>query len=221
VARAGVELRRAMSELVGVRFTVTESRTVSIASLFELFESNAAIANAAGLRTAAAARRAYKAAHPKARKKRLDEVARKAERERDSFMRELQRYRKGQRAMGPKYRARLAPLQEREVRRRRSVSSLAELARTMVASGVTILAPYDLLVVVSSDERWRYRLPTVPITFPIDTRFIEAVEANDFERAAVEFFDAWALSYGIGRYVVVTEAEGVSFRIGSTARRTG
>lgn len=221
MASAAAELRRAMGELVGGRFTVTETRTVSIASVFEVFESNAAIANAAGLPTGAAARRAYKALHPKARAKRLDEVARNAERERDSMMRELQRYRRGQRAMGPRYQSRLAPLQEREVKRRRSVSSLAELARTFVASGVTILSPYDLFIAVSSDERWRYRLPTVGIEFPIDTTFIEDIEGGDFEQAAASFFDAWALSYGIGRYVIVTEAEGVSLRIGATARRTG
>lgn len=194
------ELHRAMRALVGHRVTVVSTRPPGYQSLRELYGSNASIASAAGYETAAQARRAGRDAA----------VAR---RKRQTFLRNLQRY-----ANGSRRPQRLKPLLDRledeEVRRRETFTSLVDLARGFRDDGVTVVHGASMTVMVSSDERERDRLPSV--AFRASERFVEAVERDDWTVAAAEFFDSWGLAYGIG-YVSVEDVQILELEVGMRA----
>ena len=181
--------------------------------LLRLYGSNAGIADAAGFPTAAGARRAYREAHPRARRATLEKVGATARRRRQSFLRNLQRYADGSRhprALTPL----LNRLREEGIRRRELVTTLAGLARLMEELGVTVLGSSGFWVWVSRDYRYRDGLPDVPIDPELLEGFAALVDRGEWAEAAELFFDAWGQSYGIG-HVEVDEVQYLELELGS------
>lgn len=200
---ADTALHNAMQALVGHRVRVTELETPTYSRLLELFGSNAGIASAAGFPTAAAALLAGRDPNT-------------ARRQRQSFLRNLQRYERGRTPRGQE--PRLGEIEQQERTKRRMISSLGQLARTMVESGATVRSGATLTIAVSQDVRERSGLPSVAVHPP--EGFIDAVDNGRWSVAADLFFSAWGAGYGIG-YVLVLDAEDLSIALGIQADAYG
>jgi hypothetical protein len=190
--------------------------------LLELFGSNAAIASAAGLPTGAEAVAAYRARYPHARPTSLARVRATARRERQSFLRNLQRYARGERRPAA-IRGRLDALRRLGIARYRArggeygeAATSAELAALLVRRGVTVPAGWSVDLLVSSDERWRG--PPGVMFYP-DQDFAEAVRLGDWKAAADAFFSAWGAAYGVGPYAEALEVIGLELLVGLDSRR--
>jgi len=201
VPKPGTELRRAMEALLEGGVALRHEPPPGYAGLRELYGSNAAIADAAGLPTAGRAVAAYRARYPHARATSLARVSRDARRERQGFLRNLQRYQRGERRPD-KIRPVLERLRRRgmdRLRRQgvefRDATSLAKLARVMVDRGVTIPAGWWGVIRVSDDER--ERTPPGVAFYPLAT-FAVHVERGEWAVAAEDLFDAWGHAYGLG-----------------------
>lgn len=206
---AAPELRRAMEALLEEGAAVRERPAPGYRGLLELYGSNAAIASAAGFPAAAEAVAAHRATYPHARPTTFARLAVDARRERQSFLRNLQRYARGERHPD-ELRPLLAKLRRRGMARLRregvefgGAVTLTTLARALVANGVTVPAGWWGLIAVSDDERER-RPPGVMFYPPED--FATYVDEGAWAQAAAVFFDAWGQAYGVG-FVDVLDAE--------------
>jgi hypothetical protein len=215
------ELRRAMRDLLEAGVSLRRRPPPGYAGLRELYGSNAAIADAAGLPTAAQAAAAHRARYPHARPATLSRIRIGARRERQSFLRNLQRYATGQRRP-----AAIRPLLERLRRAGMKryeagggtfgdAATLEELARLLVARGATIPGNWEVLLLLSSDERWRQ--PAGVKFFP-PRAFATAAAEGHWGDAADAFFSAWGDAYGIGAGVIASEAIGLEIVAGLDAR---
>ena len=200
---ASSELRAAMRALRNEERPLRLPAGTVVEQLRAMFGSNAAIVTALGIPTQAQAVRAHRARYPKARRTTVDRIATESRRRRQSALRNLQRYENGTRRPQATQRQ-LERLRDEEAGRRRQQGAGLE------RDGVTFEGG-DLLVIVSSDERWRTGLPAV--AFHPRTGFSRAVDDENWERAAELFFDGWGQAYGIG-YVTVPEAEGLALAVG-------
>jgi hypothetical protein len=192
----GPALREAFRELIGRSVTiVTLGPEPGYPELVRFFggdpgdpasrrAAHAAIADAAGHPTARAVARSRSRKDPAA-----------ARRERQSFLRNLQRWADGSRSPDAASRRLLKRVGRREERKRRRMASMATVLATARAQGVTTQRPLALRLVVSSDDRWRYGLPAVHLE-PLE-RTYAAAAAGDWDEAAFEFFRGWVAGYGI------------------------
>lgn len=220
MADPGRMLRRAMRDLLEHPPPATPPPALGYSGLVELYGSNAGIADAAGIPTAAQAISRHRARYPHARKTTLARIGADARRRRQSFLRNLQRYGTGSRR--PRE---LVPLINRlrgqEVRRRAALrrelerrSTLAGLAGLFEEVGVTVLGTAGFWVWVSRDYRYRSGLPDVPIEPEMLEGFAALVARSAWEEAAAMFFEAWGQSYGIG-FVTVDDVEVLELEVGS------
>lgn len=210
----GPALRAAFRELVGRRVVVTTlGPEPGYPELVRFFggdpgdpesrrAAHAAIADAAGHPTAAAVKRSRSRKDPAV-----------ARRERQSFLRNLQRWADGSRSPDASSRRLLKRVGRREERKRRRMASTADVLATARAHGVTTQLGLGLLLRISSDERWRYDLPAVHLE-PLE-RTVAAAAAGDWNEAAYEFFRGWVRGYGVPSAMVleVDDDDGLSLAL--------
>ena len=208
--RPGAELRRAMSALLEEGVALRETPPPGYPGLRQLYGSNAAIADAAGFPTAGEAIRAHRERYPHARRSTFAKIAVSARRERQGFLRNLQRY-----ADTTRRPRGLVPFLDR-LRREgmaryraeggefRDAADLAELARVLASRGVTMPAGWLVTLVVSDDERERE--PPGVMFYP-PPGFVGAVAEGKWDEAAEFFFDGWGRAYGVGQGVIATEVD--------------
>lgn len=191
---ADTALHRALEELLGEGVLAdAEPPPYTYATLRELYGSNRAIADAAGFPTAAAVTKERRARYPRGRKEVTARKAAEARRARQTFLKKLERWGKG---VEPDKRSQelIADLIERKLETQ-DVDDFAELADLMADRGVT--AGGTMTVRVSDDERERDIPETV---FRPSEAFVDAVEDEDWQKAAEEFFDGLLAAYGIPRH---------------------
>lgn len=205
MASPAYELRAAMRAMLETDEFEPPTGPV-VDQLRELYGSNQAIATEAGLPTAAQAVKAHRQRYPKARKTTLERIRKDARRNRQSFLRNLQRYEDGTRR--PKtMESRLEELRDRAVEEREALGSVAGIAARFVEEGVTVSGSFE--VTVSDDTRDRGRIPNVGIRSFLDGRFVDAVSERNWDRAAELFFnDGWSRAYGIGRFGGIVDSVG-------------
>jgi len=207
-----------MTELLEGGVALREPPPPGYPGLRALYGSNAAIADAAGFPTAAEAARAHRERYPHARRSTLARIGVSARRERQGFLRNLQRYKDGSRR--PRE---LVPLLDR-LRREgmaryraeggqfRDAATLAELAKVLEARGVTVPQGWLVTLTVSSDVD-RDREPPGVMFYP-PAGFARSVAAGRWAAAAEDFFDAWGRAYGIGLGVEATKVDGLELVAG-------
>lgn len=200
----GPALRRAFRDLVGRRVTIVRlGSEPGYAELLEFFggdpgdaasrrRAHAAMADAAGFPTMAAARRRGR-----------DPT--EARRRRQSFLRNLQRWADGSRHPDAASRRLLKRVGRREERRRARMASLQTVLDTARAEGVTTQPGLALLIRISSDERWREDLGAVTLD-TLEQTYAAAV-ADDWPGAADAFFAGWVRGWGV-RSAMVLEVGG-------------
>lgn len=174
-------LRQAMSSLVGEYVEIEEFDEYRYDDLVDLYGDNKGIADAAGLETAAEAKRSGR-----------DAVA--ARRARQSFLRTLQRYATGEIAAPVKLAPLLTSLGKKEIERRRNVKDVDAVAGMMTTNGVTVTYVHGEFT-VSSDRREREITRNVYMVLP--TSFLIAVRDRRWKNALEIFWDVYGESYGI------------------------
>jgi hypothetical protein len=212
------ELRMAMRAMLETEEFERPTGSV-LDQLRELYGSNQAIATEAGLPTAAQAVKAHRQRYPRARKTTLERISRDARRNRQSFLRNLQRYEDGTRR--PKtMESRLASLRDEGVEEREALGSLGGIAQRFVDEGVTVSGSFE--ITVSDDTRDRGRISNVGIRAFLDGRFVDAVAEKNWARAAGLFFnDGWSRAYGIGRFGgIVDSVSGLELDFGLAGAST-
>ena len=170
-----------MRSLVGEYVEIEELDEYGYDDLVDLYGDNKGIADAAGLETAAEAKRAG----------RDPLVARKA---RQSFLRTLQRYATGQIGAPVKLAPLLTSLGKKEVERRRNIKDIDAVAGVMTTTGVTVTYVHGEFT-VSSDTREREIKRHVFMVLP--TSFLVAVRDRRWSNALEIFWDVYGEEYGI------------------------
>ena len=174
-----------MRSLVGDYVEIEELDEYRYDDLVDLYGDNKGIADAAGLETAAEAKRAG----------RDPLVARKA---RQSFLRTLQRYATGQIGAPVRLAPLLTSLGKKEVERRRNIKDINAVAGVMTTTGVTVTYVHGEFT-VSSDRREREIRRNVFMVLP--TGFLVAVRDRRWSNALEIFLDVYGEEYGIELFV--------------------
>lgn len=175
-------LRQALGALVGEYVEIEEFEEYRYDDLEDIYGDNQGIADAAGLETAAEAKRAGR-----------DPVA--ARKARQSFLRTLQRYATGEIARPIKLAPLLTSLGKREVERRRNVKDIDSVAGVLTTNGATVTYVHGEFTVSSDDRREREITRHVFIVLP--TSFMVAVRDKRWRNAFEIFWMSYGEAYGI------------------------
>lgn len=206
---AGSALRSALRPLRGTKVDVTEYETPSYPALLDLYGSNAAIADAAGVPTAGVVANDYRRAHPRAHAKTVNRIRAKARRDRQTFLRNLQRYKAGTRSPDAGQLELIERLQVEKVREL-AVDTWSDLADLLATEGLTTEAGLSFLSTYDDRERDF----SVAVAFVISDNLAELISEREWEGAGEQFFYEWGRAYGVDGGFTVDEVEDLEISVG-------
>lgn len=192
-----------------------------VEQLVDLYGSNEAVASAAGLPTSAEAVAEWRARHPKAPKGSANarKIGQAARRDRQSFLRNLQRYEAGTRRPRATT-ARLERLRTSKLEERLAASTLAGLAQVFRDDGVTVRVRE---LTMSYDGRIREHLPLVTFggraRVPLPSEFVAAVRRGAWGEASGIFWACHGEAYGA--YMDPEDVDGLELEIGNNPAAYG